>query len=198
LTIALALLIAHGIFCVWNSGSLRRKADVLPKMTCADLLKDGPRGNPYLTLTDVHLAGGGAVFHRDMDEAIEMYVPIYSTRLPREPQPQELKLLLQVLDDRDQERLLEHPDIGDLTCELWTRPGDFDQWMHDGLAAKYPGMPIERCLVLSVGLHEPTPAKAVRSWWFGIESFVAAAVLLACGLWMKRRGTEPRASETSS
>lgn len=187
LRVLLILLIAHGGFCILNSGSLRRQADAVPKMSCADLLKNGPRGNRYLTLTDVRLAGAGDVFHRDMDAAMEMYVPCYSTRLAREPQPQQLRLLLQVLDDRERERLLDRVEIGQLTCELWTRPGDLEEWVRDGLSAKYPGMPVERCVVLSVGLHEPTQAKADRSWWYGIWSFVGAASVLAGCLLMNSK-----------
>ena len=76
-------------------------AKSLPRMTCDDLIQKGPGHNQFIILTDVHLCSRGDALRRDMDADMQMYVPIYSGRLMKEPPPAELKLLLEVLDDRE-------------------------------------------------------------------------------------------------
>ena len=118
---------------------------------------------------------------------MQMYIPVYSAQLGKEPKPRELRLLLEIFDDRERARLLSQPDVGELTCELWTRADQLDPWVCDGLAAKYPGIQIKKCRVLSVGLHEPTPSKAREIWWFAIISFVVGSGILGWLVWKRSR-----------
>ena len=96
---------------------------------------------------------------------MEMFIPIYSSRLAQEPPARELTLLLNIEDDRERERLLARPDVDELICELWWRVDQLEPWVTDCLAAKYPGIRFRNCRVVSVGLHEPTPIKAQQVWW---------------------------------
>jgi hypothetical protein len=178
LVVASLCLFAYGAWCVVLSRRVEEQAGGLPRMTCDQLIQNGPRGNAFITLTDVRLCSAGYVFRRDMDAATRMYLPIHSARLRQEPRPRELTLLLEILDDRDSERLLAQPDVGELTCELWTRADQLDPWVREGLAAKYPGIQLKKCRVLSVGLHEPTIPKAQRIWWDAIVSLVLGATIL--------------------
>jgi hypothetical protein len=120
-----------------------------------------------------------------MDGDMVMYMPIYSTQLGKEPRPRELRLLLEIFDDRERTRLLAQPDVGELTCELWTRADHVDPWVYETLAAKYPGIQIKKCRVLSVGLHEATPAKAREIWWYAMISFVIGSGILAWLVWKR-------------
>src|SRR5260370_837764 len=133
-------------------------------MTCEQLAQNGPGGKQFLRLTDVRLCAGGHAFHRDMDAALETYIPFYSARLGREPRPGELTLVLEILDDRDRERLLGSPNVGELPCQI--RPNArLEPWAQQELATKYPGIALAPCRVVTVGLQEPTVARANRSWW---------------------------------
>ena len=179
----------YGAWCVALSGRVEEEAGRLPKLTCDQLIKNGPGGNNYITLTDVHLCSRGYAFYRDMDNAMQMYLPIYSSRLPQEPWPRDLAILLEILDDRDRERLLAQPDVGELTCEIWTRVDQIDTGFHEVIAAKYPGIQLKKCRVVSVGLHEPTVLKAQRIRQDAIVSFVLGGALLGWLAWRRFTGS---------
>ena len=149
-----------GIFLVATSLRKADRAHGLRRMTCEDLIGNGPGTDQFLTLTDVHLCSAGHAVRRDTDAAMEMYIPIFSDRLKQEPQPADIALLLEVLDDRDREQLLECPDVGELNVELWTRAAQLDPWVLDRLGSIYPGIQLAKCRVLSVGLHEPSALHA--------------------------------------
>ncbi len=160
-------------------------------MTCDDLIQKGPGHNQFIILTDVHLCSRGDALRRDMDADMQMYVPIYSARLMKEPPPAELKLLLEVLDDRERERLLARPDAGELIVELWTASGQLGPWVKDRLGAIYPGMQLAKCRVLSVGLHEPS---ALRIGSAMQEGIVLLIVGFGCQagwqVWRFRKNTQ--------
>jgi hypothetical protein len=170
------------------STSMRKAEDAckLTRITCNDLVRNGPGGNQFITLTDVHLCSAGNAFQRDMDAPIEMYVPIFSNRLPQEPQPAALDLVLQVLDDRDRDQLLDHANVGELNVELWTPVGQLDPWVLDRLASLYPGIKLAKCRVLSVGLHEPSALHSRSEMVEGVVS-VVVPIALQLGIWIWQR-----------
>jgi hypothetical protein len=157
-----------GALLIAKSNRWSDLAKSLPRMTCDDLIQKGPGDNQFIILTDVHFCSSGDALRRDMDADMQMYVPIYSARLMKEPPPAELKLLLEVLDDRERDRLLARPDIGELIVELWTASGQLDPWVKDRLGAIYPGMQLAKCRVLSVGLHEPSALRIGSAMHEGI------------------------------
>jgi len=163
-----------GALLIAESRQWAELARSLPRMTCDDLVQNGPGGNQFIVLTDVHLCSRGDAFRRDMDAAMQMYVPIYSSRLLNEPPPTELKLLLEVLDDRPRDQLLARPDVGELMIELWTPAANLDPWVKDRLRAIYPGMQLANCRVLSVGLHEPSALRVRSAMQEGIALLIVA------------------------
>jgi hypothetical protein len=171
-----ALLVLWGAFEAGSSYRTERLAKELPRMTCDELIRKGRSAPQYVILTDVHLGAAGHAFSRDMDAAMEMYVPVYSTKLKKEPRGPEFSLLLQVLDDRDFRRLRERPDVGELTVELWTAAADVDAWVEATLSKMYPGFRVTRCRVISVGLHEPSLFRAENQWIDGIGMMTLGAV----------------------
>jgi len=191
LIVAAFALFLHGGCCLELSPRIRKQAENLPRMTCAELVRNGPGKNQFLKLTDVRLCSGGYAFYRDMDAAMEMFIPIYSSRLAQEPPARELTLLLNIEDDRDRERLLARPDVDELICELWWRVDQLEPWVTDCLAAKYPGIRFRNCRVVSVGLHEPTPIKAQEVWWYGIVSFLLGGAALGLFIWLRVRQRSP-------
>jgi hypothetical protein len=172
------LLLIHGWYCVDHSRTVEQHALQLPEMTCDQLVQNGPGRNNYLKLTDVRLCTRGEAFSRDMDAALQTFIPIYSARLGQEPRPGELRLLLEILDDRDRDALLACPGPVEFACEIWTRADQLDEWVYRALESKYPGIQVRKCRVVTVGLHEPTAVKAHRSWWYGILSFLIGGSLL--------------------
>jgi hypothetical protein len=163
-----------GVLLIAKSNRWADDARSLPRMTCDDLVQNGPGGSQFIILTDVRLCSRGDAFRRDMDADMEMYVPIYSTRLIKEPQPENLKLLLQVLDDRERDRLLARPEVHELMVELWTSTGKLYPWVKDRLAALYPGIQLANCRVLSVGLHEPSALRIGSAMQEGVALIIVA------------------------
>jgi hypothetical protein len=157
-----------GAFLVAASHRTEQWASELPRMTCAELVRQEARSPRFVVLTDVQLGQSGHAFRRDMDAAIAMYIPVFSTTLKKQPPAADLSLLLEVLADRDRQRLLENPKVGELTVELWTDAANLDPWIDLELSARYPGLQIGNCRVVSVGLHEPTLVRAQRERQQGI------------------------------
>jgi hypothetical protein len=176
LAVVFAGLFFCGAFMAACSRRTEQRANSLPRMSCADLVRMGRAAPQFVTLTDVHVCENGYAFWRDMDAAMEMYVPAFSTKLAKQPRGADLVLLLEVLDDRQRDRLLERPAMGELTVELWTAASTLDPWVQDTLAIMYPGIQVANCRVLSVGLHEPSEFRARCEWREGIETMLLAAV----------------------
>jgi hypothetical protein len=181
--IACALVFLCGVLLVTQSKRTAEHAERLPSMTCDELVQNGPAGNQFIKLTDVRLCARGDAFRRDMDAAIEMYVPIYSARLNQEPQPADLKLLLEVLDDRERDHLLSRPEAGELTVELWTAAAQLDPWVSDRLGNLYPGIQVANARVVSVGLHEPSALRANSQWHQGVW-LIVMAIAGQAGWWI--------------
>jgi hypothetical protein len=175
LAVVFAGLFLCGAFMAACSSRTEQRANSLPRMSCNDLIRMGRAAPQFVTLTDVHIGENGYAFYRNMDAAMEMYVPAYSTKLAKPPRGADLVLLLEVLDERQRERLLERPAMGELPVELWTAAGSLDPWVQDTLATMYPGIQVANCRVLSVGLHEPSEFRARYEWREGIEMTLFAA-----------------------
>ena len=181
-----------GALLIVKSNRWAEFAQSLPRMACDDLVQNGPGGNQFIVLTDVHLCSRGNAFRRDMDADMQMYVPIYGARLMNEPQPADLKLLLEVLDDRERDRLLARPDVGELMVELWTPAGRLDPWAKNFLAATYPGIQLANCRVLSVGLHEPSALRIGSAMQEGVALLVVAVgCQIAWQIWRFGRKHRP-------
>ena len=178
-----AFAFVDGAFMLSCSSRHKDNAQTLPRMTCDDLIQNGPGANQFVTLTDAHLCSKGDVSSRDMDSALEMYVPIYSDSLKQEPQPADIALILEVLDDRDRSALLERRDVGELNVELWRQAAQLHPWVFDSLVTLYPGIHVAKCRVVSVGLHEPSLLHARSEMHQGIFSLVAA-ILFQFGWWI--------------
>jgi hypothetical protein len=171
------LCFAYGGCCLVLSGEIRERAASLPRMTCHELVRNGPGKYRFIQLTDVQLCSRGHAFYRDMDAAMQMVIPIHS-RQEKEPAPADLALLLDIHDDRDRESLLADPDVGKLNCQVDRGIADIDPGFVEYLQTRYPGLRKANLRLVSVGLHEPTEIKSVRTWWHGIvASLVAAAIL---------------------
>jgi hypothetical protein len=175
-----------GAFLVYCSGSTERRANALPRMTCDDLIRRGRAAPQFVTLTDVHLGQRGHAFQYDMDAALKMYVPMYSARLQNPPRNIDLALVLEVLDDRDRQRLLRQPKVGELTVQLWRSDGEIDLWAQNKLLRMYPGIRLPNCRILSVGLHEPSIVRAQRERYEGgMMIATGAAFQLGWSIWQR-------------
>ena len=187
-------LILCGALLIVGSWRTERQAVALPRMTSEELLKRGRAAPRFVTLTDVRLCGNGYAFHRDIDAATEMYVPAFSTESKNEPPAADLRLLLEVLDERESDRLLACPTVGELTVELWTDATTLDPWIGQSLATCYPGIRLANCRVLSVGLHEPSLARACSEFRDGVV-LLSFAVACQFGWWGWRHVRQTREPE---
>jgi hypothetical protein len=179
-------------------------------MTCLELARNGAPADGQVTLTDLQPCSRGFVASFPSGEYgdLDLYIPAYSAGLGKEPDPPDLALLLQVWDDDDRQRLLNHPGPTEGTC--WARkgarvvevsrgPGEIEEWARKGLQEKYPGLRLANVWVLTFG-HGSTPtAERVRSaWQYGIVELLFGAAIL--GLWAflaSRRTVHPAVSPDS-
>jgi hypothetical protein len=182
-----ALLLLYGGCTVWGGGVIEDRAARVPRMTCDELVRNGPGGNTYVTLTDVKVCTGGSLFYGDglSPGHVEETVPVYSAGRGREPEPRDLALIVQVFDDEERQHIFRQPEVGELTCEVRRAPGWMDPEDLRALEAKYPGLRVDRCWVLGVGLFEPTAARAREMKWQGtFAAWTGVALLAAVGLWV--------------
>jgi hypothetical protein len=154
-------------------------------MTCAQLLQNRSVDAEYVTLTDLRLCRGGFAFWRDAMSPgdVDVFVPAYPAALQSEPASPDLRLLLEVQDAEEWQRIRSGSMV-ELTCQVHTGSGRVADWAKEDLAAKYPGLEFTNLLVLTVGLHEPTMAKAGSLWRHGVVATSTGAVLL---LWLLSR-----------
>jgi hypothetical protein len=157
------LALSYGGCVVPNSYAVRELAERVPRMTCDELVRNGPGPNEYVTLTDVRLCRGGYVFRRDsfngsLDELVQ---PVYSARLARPPEPQELALLLRITDDQEKDELIGQPGTVEFTCAVSKGVRKVDAGIARALEDKYPSIQLARCWLLTVGNLEPTAARPI-------------------------------------
>src|SRR5262245_60984082 len=98
----------------------------VPRMTCDELVRNGPAGHRYVALTDARLSNRRSVSELDGETGgLELYHTVFSAALGREPDPRDLKLVLCVLvegerrrirDDRNQRAGEGRPALGEFTC----------------------------------------------------------------------------------
>ena len=112
-------LLAYGVLCLVRFPIERRRAMAVPRMTCGQLLQKGAVEGEYVTLTDVRLCCGGFAFWRDAMSPgdVDVFVPAYPATLQSEPPPRDLKLLLEVQDTDDWQRI-RNAGVFELTCQV--------------------------------------------------------------------------------
>src|SRR5262245_20919198 len=184
LVVSLGLL-AYGVLCLVRFPIERQRALAVPRMTCRQLLLRGHVADEYVTLTDVRLCRRGFAFWRDAmsPSDVEVFVPVFPADLPSEPASPDLKLLLEV-QDADDWRRIRDSGTAEVTCQVHEGGLRVEDWAQRDLGLKYPGLHFAEVLVLTVGLHEPTMAKADMLLRHGI---VATSVAVAILLWLRRR-----------
>lgn len=186
-------LLVYGLACLLGYPVQQRRAAAVPRMTCEQLLRNGPAPDGYTTLTDVRLCGQGYAYWRDgmSPGDVDVFVPVYAGNLPREPEPHELALLLEVQDAGDWQRL-RSAEVVEFTCQVHASANRVPAWAQSALAEKYRGIRLADLKVLTVGLHEPTLAKARTLLWHGVCASTVGTALLAWLLWRgESAGTPP-------
>ena len=182
-------LLAYGALCLARFPFERQRAMAVPRMTCAELVQKGPVAEEYVTLTEVRLCRRGFAFWRDAMSPgdVDVFIPVYPATLPSEPEPNELKLLLEVRDSADWGRI--RSGLVEVTCKVQAGAGRVDDWAQKDLGPKYPGLQFANLLVLTVGVHEPTMAKVDTLLRHGIVSALAGVLALAWILWRRKAAT---------
>ena len=189
--LAVGLLIIGGLSLAVSCSHQRRLANV-PRVTCDELRRNGPAADGLATLTDIKVCGNGHLMHRDglCPGDVELYVPVFAGHLQREPPPSELNLLLAIHDDDPLDRLLQSDGPFEFTCQVDRHGNRLDDWVRQGLTAKYPGIRLATCWILNVGLHEPSPFVARRMLQLGLFSLLLGGIVLTwLALWFGTRIT---------
>jgi hypothetical protein len=166
------LLVCIGGCSFVRSHQAREHALALPRIPVETFAKQGAGQHRFVVLTDLRVDYEGAVFHRDMDAAIEMYAPLHPLREGSDPTG---PVILEILDDRDRERLRDNPEPAALTCQVDRATDRIDPGFLAALEKKHPGTGFAAARLATVGLHEPTERKADELWWYGVGALVLAA-----------------------
>jgi hypothetical protein len=175
-----ACLFALGLLlCLVTGPDVRERAARVPRMTFDELQRNGPGAHPYVTVTDARVCAGGFAFDNDADTGAldQLIVPVYDGSLREEPKPRDLQFLLRICDGREKDRVFARPDGVELTCEVRNDLGRIERWLLEDLAKQYPGIRLERCRLLTVGLHEPTEERARSVTLTGLTCLAAGALL---------------------
>jgi len=172
------------LLCLVQAPDVREQAARVPRMTCDQLVANGPGAAPYVTLTNARLCGGGFALERDSETGSlsQLIIPVYGGRPAEQPKPRDLALLLRICDDREKDRLFACRDAAEFTCEVRPDASHVEGWLLEELARQYPGIRLERCRLLTVGLHEPTEARARSVFHTGLFLAAAGAVLVLFAL----------------
>jgi hypothetical protein len=191
----------YGGYCLVQSPRVQQEASRVPRMTCKQLVQNAVANHGYVTLTDACLSSRRSVAEWDSDTgALEMYHPFYAATLPQEPAPRDLNLILCIMDemdrrrirdDRNQRQQLGQPGLSELTGAITQGAAPLPQWAREGLRDQYPGIALDKCWVLTVGLYEPTVMRAERLRWHGLVSTLAGGALLLGVLVWRRTATPP-------
>ena len=124
-----------------GSAAVQSRLDAVPRMTCDQLIRKGPPMDGQVALTDLQPCEKGFVATR-YDGDLDLYIPAYPAHLAGEPEPQDLKFLLQVWSDEDRHLLLDQPRPSEVTCWATQRarivtfsrgPGEVEDWVQDHL-----------------------------------------------------------------
>ena len=93
-------LLAYGVLCLLRFPIERQRALAVPRMTCGQLLQNGPVEAEYVTLTDVRLCRGGfaswrdAMFPGDVDVFVPLAESLTQSLLPQQHAPTAFLLLV--------------------------------------------------------------------------------------------------------
>jgi hypothetical protein len=179
-----------------GSAAVQSRLDAVPRMTCDQLIRNGPPKDGQVALTDLQPCEKGFVATRN-DGDLDLYIPAYPAHLAGEPEPQDLKFLLQVWSDEDRHLLLDQPRPSEVTCWATQRarivtfsrgPGEVGDWVQDQLRAKYPGIRLASMMVLTFGHGDTPTAERVRSaHQYGIWEIAIGVVVLAVGAALELR-----------
>jgi hypothetical protein len=166
------LLVLIGGCSFVRSHQVRAAALALPRLPLATFAREGAGDQRFVVLTDLRVDYEGAVFHRDMDAAIAMYARVYAALRTDGTIP---PVVLEILDDRDRERLRDDPEPEGLACQVDRAIDRVDPAFLAALEKKHPGTSFAAARLATVGLHEPTERKADELWWYGVGALVFAA-----------------------
>jgi hypothetical protein len=200
-------LAVYGAYCLVQSPRVREEAERVPRMTCGELVQQGPGADRYVTLTDACLSGGKSVGQSDSDTgAPELYHPLFAAHHQQEPAPRDLLLLVGIMDELERRRIRDdrhlrqaqgQPGLSPFTGEVQKAAAHLPPWARRRLADAYPGMPLGSSWVLIVGRYEPTAHRADDHLRHGIGALlVAGAMGLGWGIW--RRFSKRSAAQRSS
>jgi hypothetical protein len=194
-----------GIYCLFRSDATRRQADTTPRITCEQLIQNGPGAERYRTLTDAWLSAGKSVAERDSEtNALAMYHPVYASHHNAEPPPRDLKLILCILDEHERRRIRDarnaaeqqgRRELGELTGAV-SKANALPRWARSGLGVQYPGIRLDDCWFVTVGDGEPTAARAEWLLLLGLGCALAA-LALGGGWWVWRRRASAVAAPNS-
>jgi hypothetical protein len=191
LVVSLGLL-AYGVLCLVRFPIERQRAMAVPRMTAGQLLEKRPVSGEYVTLIDVRLCRRGFAFWHDAMSPgdVDVFIPAYPATLEQEPVPSDLKLLLEVQDAGDWQRIRDTGVI-ELTCLVNSGSRQVADWAQKHLETKYPGIQFSNLLVLTVGLHEPTTAKTTSLLRHGVFASTVGALAVVWILWRRKAPMAP-------
>ena len=182
---AILLGLGLGILCAFvhwfATGSLdglNNEGSQATTVSCQQLLKEWPRDNYHLLLTDYQRGARIAFVDRDQDDNWELvYVPLFPANLT-EMNNNYYSVIVHFDDVKNQAELEERLAADGLDCQLWYTQQTLPPAIHSDLAHDYRLMDFSRCVVVQGGFRPPNKKIA--------EIAVVGSYLgmIACGIVM--------------
>src|SRR5215831_4902940 len=176
--------LAFGGCNLYASKALQEKAAKLPRLTCDQILRKGPGTDEYVIVTDVRpcsrvcvywSTGGGDI---SVDEYF--YLPVYPAGAAKEPENRDVTFLFFATDRHVGLSLIGQPAGTEVECMVGKASRELDAPTQELLKARYPGLRVRDCWLLTTHFREPMSERAKDAYWSGI-GFLVVGVLLVAG-----------------
>jgi hypothetical protein len=162
-------------------------------MTYDQLLQNGAPEGSLVTLTGVRYCTKGVGRPGELE-----CLPAYSARLPGEPQPGELSLILVIRDKRIMGEMWSAPGRSEFTGEVYKGADRMEDWAKQDVERAYPGIQLARCWLLDGSLHDQAVRQVSPMIWSAVVLVLGACVTFGCWARIRTAAKNVHRSSTES
>jgi hypothetical protein len=198
-TTAICSALAVAALFAWSGFTIRRDAAAVEasrqSVSLADLQRKPARDSDSWRL-EQFTACDKYIWESDPPHGIDVWVPVYSAALPRQPADRDLRDVLYLIDVKDRSQLEELLQSGALNVKFRTQRNEWTEASLRQLKQQhYPGLAPSNCRILTYGHWEPTADKATGQFVMaGVALAVALVLAVLPTLGRKTMATEEGAS----
>ena len=158
----------------------------IPRLTCDQILRQGPGTADLVIVTDVrpctrepvYWSTGGGDIH--IDEYF--YLPVYPVGAAKEPENHEVAFLFFTTERDIGLKLIGHPAGTELLCTVGLGISELDSDTQELLASRYPGLRVRDCWLLTTHDDRSMSERAAQGYRAGIGFLVAGVLLITTAI----------------